>query len=521
MVARKSDNTNLSVSYPETLFIKVYILKSNSPLNGAILKGVININTIMLYKNPDPYPHYNDSITIYKTLTATPRNQDLKSGYIDMSLSINDVFSFNYLSFTRNGKKVYAWVENVEELGGNTRWRVHYSTDALRTYQNDLVLGTQYIARGTTPTLLEDELLSSTQEHNDYTTMERTLGNSGSRFAVVQVRITGDDEGEEQSNMPGQPTPYMFCFFEYDVNNWAGTAGLHELIQYLSGAEGETTNIVTIYSIPYIDKSRLYKGNMKVRIAGQEHKVITSDVYRIRKNIQYADVATNIIPISFPEGLTKTRHSVKLIFPEAGIMNVPDELLYHPTLKLRQDVDIFSGASNYMLTTNEGVTPTHLSVRGASLSTIPILSNPYDSYISQNQNTLAVGLLGDVASIGLGVATGNPLSMSAGAMGLVNTYTRLEDAKNMIPSNPPAFLGSALVHKFNQKFFSVVTKKPYDNEQEVRERYGYPIHRIQPLIIPTTGFIQTQNCSVGSNGNVPLWAIADINQIFNAGILFK
>ena len=167
------------------------------------------------------------------------------------------------------------------------------------------------------------------------------------------------------------------------------------------------------------------------------------------------------------------------------------------------------------------MTPTHLSVRGSTLSTIPILSNPYDTYLSQNQNTLAVGLLGDVANLTVGAFSGNVPVAGAGAMGLVNKYSSLADAQAIIPSNPPAFLGSALVSTFNQRFWAQIISKPYDNEPEVRARYGYPHHRIGNLTIPSSGFIQTNNCSVSSNGSVPMWAINEINQLFNAGILFK
>ena len=64
-------------------------------------------------------------------------------------------------------------------------------------------------------------------------------------------------------------------------------------------------------------------------------------------------------------------------------------------------------------------------------------------------------------------------------------------------------------------------RTPYDNEIEVRERYGYPYNRISALSIPASGFIQTQNCNVSSNGSVPLWAINEVNQLFNGGIHFR
>lgn len=473
------------------------------------------MNTVKLYKNPNPYPYYG-AITEYKSIQASPRNQDIRGGYVDVQLSMDEIFNFNYISFTRDGRTIYAWVENIEDIGGNKLWRVHFMTDAFRTYRNDLVLGIQYIARSPNPTLLEDELLSSTKETNDFLRVEYTIGNPSYRYCAVQVRNMGG--GEVLSNTPGQPSPYRFYFCRYSVNNWTSSTPLMGLMELFSH-NAKTVNIVTLYSVPYVNTEDLTPTSLVVHFADGQSTVIDG-WYMLHENDSPVGTFRTFADLEFPPELTKTRHSVRLIFPDAGIMNVPDEFLYYPDLCIRQDVDIFSGACNYMLCLNS-LTPTHLSVRGSALSSIPILSDPYDTYISQNQNTLAVGLLGDVANLTLGMATGNVVAMGMAGKSLVDTFSSLEDARNSIPSNPPAFLGSALVSAFNNKFWAQIMNKPYDNETEVRERYGYPCHRIGQLTIPSKGFIQTNNCSVSSNGSVPMWAINEINQLFNAGILFK
>ena len=54
---------------------------------------------VTLYKNPDPYPYYSDNLTSYKTVSATPLHNNLRSGYVDLDLGFSDMFSFNYISF--------------------------------------------------------------------------------------------------------------------------------------------------------------------------------------------------------------------------------------------------------------------------------------------------------------------------------------------------------------------------------------------------------------------------------------
>src|SRR5699024_622149 len=84
--------------------------------------------------------------------------------------------------------------------------------------------------------------------------------------------------------------------------------------------------------------------------------------------------------------------------------------------------------------------------------------------------------------------------------------------------NPPAMLGSALSAQFNNTFWLIITKEHTTNESKVHSRYGYPQGYVKKLSVPSKGFIKTENCSVTSNGNVPLWAINEINSMFDIGL---
>src|SRR5690606_38850416 len=136
---------------------------------------------------------------------------------------------------------------------------------------------------------------------------------------------------------------------------------------------------------------------------------------------------------------------------------------------------------------------THLSVRGGATASIPIISDPYDPYISQNQNTLMASMLGDVANLTYGIITRNPASLATGGMGVLNRIASLEDAKNEIPSTPPAFLGSALMPHYNQHFWIEYTYAHADNAEQVNARYGYPKNMVDEVTIPNKGFLKLQD----------------------------
>lgn len=475
------------------------------------------MNTVRLYKNPNPYPYYG-GITSYKTIQATPKNQNLKSGFIDMQLTFDEVLQFNYLSFTRSGRTIYAWVSDVETLAGDRLFRVHYNIDSFRTYKNDLVLGTQYVERSPTPTKLYDPLLGSTKETSEISRTMYNFPNFNKRYAVVQKR---PDDDEVLTPTPLQPSPYKFYICEYEVDNWQNSIPLRNLISALSGAE--TTNIVTVYSIPYVDVSSLPTTQLTVRYNETESKTIEGwKLFTNKKGI-----LTRFIELSIPPNLTKVKHNVMIVIPEAGILNIPPELYERQGLGIRQDVDLYSGACNYMVASSDGNVTYHLSLRGSSVSSIPISSDPYDTYMSQNQNTLVASILGDTANIVIGggmLASGNPMGTASIGQGITSMITRSanwEDMKGRGFSNPPAFLGSAISPSFPSRFWQIITKTHVDNQTYVNNRFGYPCERVQQLVIPSKGFIKTQNCNISSNGNVPLWAINEINSIFDNGIMFR
>src|SRR5690606_23174135 len=150
-------------------------------------------------------------------------------------------------------------------------------------------------------------------------------------------------------------------------------------------------------------------------------------------------------------------------------------------LYLRQDVDMFSGASNYMVVSRSKYFTQ--SVRGSAVSTIPIVSDPMDTYISQNQNALATALIGDVASIIAGGATAYatawagsavaPGMTSGGPSFTVNRYKSIR-AMQSKASTPPAFLGTAPASSFNLMFWLVNTKEQVDDTNVVQTTFGYP-----------------------------------------------
>lgn len=479
------------------------------------------MNVVQLYQNPAPYPHYTRTLTKYKSaFQATPRNQDLQSGYVDLPLTFADVAACNYLAFTRDGVTVYAWVTNAEELGGNGRFRLTFKTDALRTFQHTAKLGAQYVTRGPTVTRLYDELLGSSDPYPEVTHEEKDFGNPHTRTLVVQVRDpkpVGEDPYPCPSNTPVNPTLYSFYLQNYDARTPLGNDKIRLLIKTIKATDPNL--VVTMYSVPYVDLSDLTQTEFLIN----ETNLSGHGWYKYPETGPQVDRISKTIQIAVPSGLTEVDSSMQILIPDAGLLTVPKSLLAGATFGIRRDIDIFSGLTNYALTDSAGRMHPY-SIRGSATNSIPVIGDPLETYLSQNQNALTTAVMGDVATIATGVvtaATGNPaggLLALGGLQSMASKQANLKDAANNY-SNPPAFLGSALAAHYTDKFFIITKKTKVTNATMVNSNYGYPQGRIMTLSLPATGYIQTRNCAI--SGPIPQWAIDEINARFDRGLMIE
>lgn len=506
------------------------------------------MNTLTLYKNSKPYPYYSENaLTVFKTLTVTPLNQNLKSGFVDLQLGLDDLLNFNYLSYSRNGKTVYAWVSEVEKMSGGLNYRVHFAIDAFRTFKSSLDLDVQWVKRDMYETTLPDPLLSSLKSYPNIERYEQAFPDAGIRTLIVQVR---EDTNVEfpytglYKSLPVQPSPYNLYMAKYNTNTWVETASnIVQLMQGL-GSQAQTTNIVTIYSAPGdLVGANSQDASIKIRYAsedsffaglsGENTKEIAGFFKWGSTQLSFTKDSVKLAAITDINTMLRGKHDVRVVIPGAGIMNIPDELLLAPNASLVRYVDVYSGATHYAIEAGEvnDLKPYDASLREGGAPSIPILSSSMDSYISQNQNSMMTQILGDTAMIGgaiaAGIYTGGaslPASapLIAGSVGnLINTTGNVLDANRQAPSNPPAMLGAALTPHYDGKFWMIVTRQDVTNADQVHAKYGYPQNVTKALRLPITGFIQTQGCIVKTTNAIPLWAIDEINRLFDNGIIFS
>ena len=112
------------------------------------------------------------------------------------------------------------------------------------------------------------------------------------------------------SNTPAIPSPYRFFFTPYNINNWTTSDAVTNLI-YALGDSPKSSNIVTIYSIPYANCPNMVKTKLLVNTGDTTIEI--PDWYFLHKDTDNKDLFTRIVPIDIPDGLTKTR-TMRFVF---------------------------------------------------------------------------------------------------------------------------------------------------------------------------------------------------------------
>lgn len=481
--------------------------------------------TLQFFHNPYTYPDYGTVTAVGDAFEITGVDIDDNAGMIKTDkLTFAQRFSVNYLKLVRDDVTLWGFITSIERLTGDKGVMISFKIDPFRSFRNAVTFGTQYVVRQPGATFDFDPFLrGASGEQANLSTTELAFADSGSRMLVVQ--IMKPDEDVLVSSTPVQPSPYVFFFKQYSITNTTGTSDINALMDVIINS-ARPSNLVSIYTVPVFDYSGMSTGTMGLPLIIDGVETLVGTSWLRLSGGSWSGVVRKYSPsFTFTDkSILRTPHSVSVIVPEAGILQVPDELLFKTNLRVRQDIDIFSGASNYMLV-YDGVEITPNSVRGGGLANIPIAYDIQQQLLAANRTALTTGMLGDLASIGIGltgaIATGGIGAIvgggmvSSGAFGLINKIGGLGDSINQ-QTNPPGYLGSALIQNFNQKVYLVVARGRQDNADIVHARYGYPCNQIQAVTIPSSGYIQTQDCNV--IGNIPTWARKEINQILDSGL---
>lgn len=540
------------------------------------------------FLNIKPYPYYRDiEGNFSEGIAIVNINKTSRGGSFTVRLvDKQDLYDSNYVVLTEDyGKTVYAWIEEwTRERNG--MFTVNYKIDAFRTFKNNINFGLQYVTRldglgldnvkpiGT----IKDPMIKTyglpyESIHQANASPDGNDGNN-TRYAVIQVRgrsyVGGVDVSApvNPSNNPLNPSQYRLYVTEYKLNNPNGTSfALNNLLTALRNM-AETSNIVTMYSVPFINGyGQLADEELVLRVGDKPEETITGfkvigeydeimplqtfkttiDLRGVIREEFLASYSDGSVQNPYPdpgisEGLNESSgidflngDTAQLITPEGQVLNIPPSVLrgdfngdgkdtkYNSKVPIERIVDLYSGS----VSTHIGEDfLTQYSVRSGPLGEITILSDPKDSYLAQNKTSRAVGLATTIGGGILAATTGGvSLAASAAMLGptansLIGTAAGIADSGNNY-SNQPLFLGETTGAKYNNLYHLVITTH---HKEFTGKTYGRPFEEALKLnnlqVNGVKGYIQTHQCKV-EGANAPIWAIDEINSLLDSGVFFN
>jgi hypothetical protein len=148
----------------------------------------------------------------------------------------------------------------------------------------------------------------------------------------------------------------------------------------------------------------------------------------------------------------------------------------------------------------------------------------YKVWLAQNAVSNAVGVAGSALSLGVGVATMNPIAIASGALGVAGSIGQFYEKS--IQPNPlkGSVSGGGNVSQGIQNFTFYNKTVRYEIAKIIDnyfDRYGYKVNELKTPVLKTRtnwNYIKTHEANV--SGNIPNRDLGKIHSIFNNGITF-
>ena len=152
-------------------------------------------------------------------------------------------------------------------------------------------------------------------------------------------------------------------------------------------------------------------------------------------------------------------------------------------------------------------------------------SDVYTNWLTQNGVNTSVGILGGAFSTLVGVATGNPVAIGGGILGIASSVGQIYEHKTV----PPQFEGNLNAGDVNYAsghadftFNTISIKEEYARiVDEFLSMFGYKVNRLKlPNITGRRywNYVKTIDCNL--HGYIPQSDCIEIKNIFNAGVTF-
>ena len=502
------------------------------------------------FSNATAQYNYFNSLPKLETDGSYYQRKDSSIYYPD---NFDDLLEYNYVMYQNNNysnKWFYAFIENIEYVSDNCT-RLEITTDVFQTWQFDLTYKPSFVVREHTnddtvgsnvlPENLEigeyicnkfDKLLHSNDSPLNTNTdlsivVACTLDTTGSGFTNVGTQVDGIFQGVN-----------YFCFHNRGAGQVTDTHGIEALNTFLRdyATQGKLDYIQSIFMIPsfacqgaddrddhkYVGSNLVYNTYVNSSSHAPANKnmdfsLTTIDGYTPKNNklktypysyLLVSNCSGTDVPYRFEDFYTITNNVKTIVTPSFRVQSC-----MAPSGSIR------------MLPLNYKGQETN-AIEGMNLGKFPMCSwvgDSYTNWLTQNGVNIGLNIAGSLLSTGTSAATGNPIGVASGILGVANTIGQIhKEAIAPLQSRGNINCGDVVTASGQNDFrFQVMTIKAQYAKivDDYFTTYGYATNDLKvPNITGRSNwnYVETRNANIIAD--IPQQDLNTIKEMFNTGI---
>ena len=483
-------------------------------------------------------------------LTIQSASYQRKDNYIRYPAHIDSIIQYNYCMYKNthySTKWFYAYITKMEYENDNCT-RVYIKTDVWQTWQFDLTFKKSFVEREHTN---NDTVGSNTVPENLETgeyiiNSVSSLMGEAQYYPVVATAPLKHAQNITETFMRPTSTAYNDVFGGSDFYVFDSTSDAYKFMQYVD-VNGQNDAINSIFMIPKLLFNKLSKTSYTFAghgSAGQEAYIPSFSYYCVTA-VTIANLV-NQHSVTVPQTINgyTPRNKKLLTYPynflevcnnSGGSVIYKYEQFVNNTPKFNVDGAVCPGCSIHLYPVNYNkISDTTLNQTGIKYAwqdglnagKYPIGSWNCDSYtnwLTQNSINVDVSMIGSEISLGLGIATGNPLGIIAGIKGVaenVGELRRHEMQPNQVRGNTNVgdctYAHRNLLFAFNKKSIKAEFARIIDDFWDM---YGYKVNRLKvPNFTSRTNWNYVKLINPNIEGYIPQEDLQEIKTMFSNGI---
>jgi len=485
---------------------------------NTVVRLLENVDITNSYVNTFSFSTKSEqaSFFINKTKFAfTDLTHQRTNGKVRLEVNIESLWNVSYMMFQNSNfgtKWFYAFITNMKYINDYTT-EIDFEIDVMQTWLFDTDIKDCYIEREhVSNDTIGKHLLDENLDIGDPIVKESST--SISIEDLTYVLVTSVDENLQQVQGDVYTGVYNgLAFYASDDITY-----LNNVIDILD-TDGKANALVAIFTMPK---------NLVHTISDTDRKVQPSDSswFELDGVDKPYDNLDGYIP----------KNNKMFVYPY-NYLEVTDHKGNNRIYKYEYFSDPI--ACQFFMTCNVAPNPTVFltpydynniyqnAQESMSLSDYPLCawnSDVYANWLAQNQVSNAVKVGGSLLSLGVGIATANPIAIGGGVLGVASSIGSFKDVSVRPPEQKGSMSGGGNVARGTQTFGFLKKTVRYAYARIIDNyfsRFGYKVNEVKtPNLKSRQNWNYIKMHEVNIFGNIPNQHMKKIHSIYKEGITF-